>query len=61
MEALKESSNNMAEKKPQFISIQIGKGDVISDYSHNDDYKPMLAFLSAIGIKPDVRTESWCG
>jgi hypothetical protein len=34
---------------------------VISDYSHDDDRNPLLTLLGAVGIKPDIQCESWCG
>lgn len=46
----------------QFMGVHIHQGRVvISDYSHEDDYNLALAFMGAIGLKPDVQTESWCG
>lgn len=51
-----------ATKAPETISLQIRGGRiVISDYSRNNDYKPLLALFGIIGIKPEVKTESWCG
>jgi hypothetical protein len=49
-------------KIPEFMGIIIHEGRVvISDYSKNDDRNPVLAILGAVGIKPEVHTESWCG
>ena len=48
--------------RPDFVGIQIHGGRiVISDYSENDDRNPVLAILGALGLEPEVQTESWCG
>ena len=47
---------------PDFVGIQIHGGRiVISDYSENNDRNPVLAILGALGLEPNVQTESWCG
>jgi hypothetical protein len=48
--------------RPDFVGIHIHGGRiVISDYSENDDRNPVLAILGALGLEPNVQTESWCG
>lgn len=48
--------------RPDFVGIHIHGGRmVISDYSENDDRNPVLATLGALGLEPEVQTESWCG
>jgi len=49
-------------KGQEYIGISVsGNRLIISDYSHDDDYKLVLALLSVIGVEPDVSCESWCG
>lgn len=60
MELLKKEKSDIV--APQFMGVLIHRGRVvISDYSHKDDYNLALAFIGAIGLKPDVQSESWCG
>jgi hypothetical protein len=48
--------------RPDFVGIYIHGGRiVISDYSENDDRNPVLAIIGALGLEPEVQTESWCG
>ena len=59
---LKETGSNDKHGARQYMGIQvIGSHVTISDYSHDDDYKLVLALLGAAGIEPDVSCESWCG
>jgi hypothetical protein len=49
-------------KASDFVGIHIHEGRIIiSDYSENDDRNPVLAILGALGLEPEVETESWCG
>jgi len=46
----------------RLMVVQIHEGRVvISDYSRNDDRNTVLAFLGAVGVQPEVHTESLCG
>jgi hypothetical protein len=54
-------------KKPEIkvhesVRVHIFDGTItIWDYSEKDDRNILLAFFAAAGVRPVVKTDSWCG